>query len=68
MGIGEDVHLDNQSATGDIFTSDTLARTLLVPCAGCLPSSRCLLSNRHGRVTDRVLFTGTGRIKIPFIQ
>ena len=30
MGIGEDVHLDNQSATVDIFTSDTLARTLLV--------------------------------------
>ena len=48
MGIGEDVHLDNQSATGDIFTSDTLARTLLVPCAGCLPSSKCLLSTDMG--------------------
>ena len=34
---------------------------------GCLPSSRCLLST-HGRVTDRVLFTGTARIKISFIQ
>ena len=38
-GFGEDVHWDNQSATGDIFTSDTKN----IACAGCLVV--CLLQD-----------------------
>ena len=39
VGIGEDVHWDKQSATGDIFTSDTKN----IACAGCLVV--CLLQD-----------------------